>query len=1355
MNYLWDERFHLFRRVTINEFAYSDGAETEARLLGVVSQARDRGTFSPELAGAINDWPSEYHLSRARHCLVRPLGIHAGDKVLELGCGCGAVTRYLGEIGANVVAVEGSLARARVAAERSRDLANVRVVVDDLLRFDTEETFDWVFLIGVLEYAAMFSASENPFEHYLRSVSRFRAPGGRVVVAIENKLGLKYFNGCGEDHVGAPYFGIQALYGPRTPRTFGRKELVAQLAAAGLPSTYFYYPFPDYKLPSVVLAEDALTDPDFDPIDLIARSQGRDYSGSPYRGFDEALAFAAVGENGLLADLSNSFLAVATQEAELAMQASELATTFSYDRASQFATQTRFVRSGSKIQVLKEHLVPWDGDRSIVTESMTISNRLVESAYQPGRQIIWRLLRARARSGELEPAVEALRPWMEFLLRHTRVATGDIADFAGQPPSLASYALPGDFLDCTPFNLLESGEELASIDFEWCADRDVSLGWVVTRGVLWSLTSGMPSADHLQSATVVIEALCEKFGLTVSESDLQVWLQQEAGFQTMATGRPHYGLTTDKTSSGMRSIVSEIASLKEAVAARDGQITGLSQTVAARDEQIISFTQTVAARDEQVAAQEEQIAGLDKEVARRSEQIDQNYARITVLEHGLLAAHTKLSSFSWRVTKPLRSLSSAFPRTAKILQKVAKVAYWTLTLQLPRRLRQRKVARMLLDSGLFNPAFYLAQYPDVAEAGIDPLSHYLSHGVVEGWRKPNLYFDTAFYLQQNPDVAASGVNPLLHYLLDGFREEREPSPEFSGRLYLEQNADVAASEMNPLGHFLKHGRSEGRAVPISGHCTEAVLRQLLDSGLFDPAFYLAQYPDVAEAGIDPLSHYLSHGVVEGWRKPNLYFDTAFYLQQNPDVAASGVNPLLHYLLDGFREEREPSPEFSGRLYLEQNADVAASEMNPLGHFLKFGAAEGRRVPVPRPCIAEAEPVVTGKVVAVPGDPYGRAELILQARDGVRRILVIDHAVPTPEMDAGSVRMFALLRLLIGLGSPVTFGSDRLENVVTHIEAAKNLGVKVLVGYTEICAHLERWGGGYALTILSRPEMAAAYLPLVRAYAPYAEVVYDSVDLHHLRFGRAAALKNDLQEARRAELYFKLETIGFTFADRALAVTETEKQAILQKWPEAVVEVVPTVHSVRISPMPWVARKDLVFIGGYDHEPNVDAVMWFVREVFPKVLGQISDVRLTILGSRPPESVKRLASNNVNVVGWVPDPEPYFEVRRIFVAPLRYGAGLKGKIGHAMSLGLPVVTTQIGAEGMQLTDGVHVLIADDADAFSAAVARLYNDEALWTSLQRAAAAHIERNFSDAAVDNILRRLFAGEIASARAPHEVTA
>ncbi len=345
-------------------------------------------------------------------------------------------------------------------------------------------------------------------------------------------------------------------------------------------------------------------------------------------------------------------------------------------------------------------------------------------------------------------------------------------------------------------------------------------------------------------------------------------------------------------------------------------------------------------------------------------------------------------------------------------------------------------------------------------------------------------------------------------------------------------------------------------------------------------------------------------------------------------------------------------------------------------------------------------------------------------------------------------MFELLRLLRGLGSPVTFASEKLENEIDHVEAMKKLGVEVLVGYTDIRSHLEQRGGAYTVAIISGPGTAATYIPLVRAYAPYAEVVYDSVDLHHLRFQQAVELKNDPQDGRRAELYLEVETLAFTFADRSIASTETERQAILQKWPQAIVAVIPNVHSLRISPMPWEARKGLVFIGSYDHESNVDAVTWFVQEIFPKVQEQIPDIRFTILGSKPPESVKRLVRNNVDVLGWVPDPAPYFELSRIFVAPLRYDAGMKGKIGQAMSLGLPVVTTRIGAEEMQLVDGTHALIADDANAFATAVVRLYNDEALWTSLQGAAAARIERNFSDAAVQNLLRRLLWGEEPSAK-------
>ena len=222
MIYSWDNELHLFRREKAESLDYSDGVEVEDRLLRIVSNTVDRSTFSLELADSITDWPSEYHLSRQRHCLLRPLDIPNGARVLELGCGCGAITRFLGEIGAEVVAVEGGLNRARIAAERCRDLPNVRVVADNLLRFESDESFDYALLIGVLEYAAVFSDQANPFEHYLRCVIRRLAPGGRVVVAIENKLGLKYFNGCSEDHLAVSYVGVQIF-----TRTEAREHLGA------------------------------------------------------------------------------------------------------------------------------------------------------------------------------------------------------------------------------------------------------------------------------------------------------------------------------------------------------------------------------------------------------------------------------------------------------------------------------------------------------------------------------------------------------------------------------------------------------------------------------------------------------------------------------------------------------------------------------------------------------------------------------------------------------------------------------------------------------------------------------------------------------------------------------------------------------------------------------------------------------------------------------------------------------------------------------------------------------------------------------------------------------------------------
>jgi SAM-dependent methyltransferase len=523
--YVKDPALNLFRRPGFPGLAYSDGADVEQRIGEAIRRAHDRGTFSDALWDAIADWPSEYHLSRERHCIVRPLGIEAGDKVLELGCGCGAITRFLGEVGAKVSAVEGAPQRARIAAERCHDLGNVAVFVDDLATFESEPVFDWVLLIGVLEYAPVFSDAADPVGQMLRAAARFLAPGGRLVIAIENKLGLKYFAGCAEDHIGIPFHGVQGLYDTRAPRTFGQGELAEQVRDAGLPHAAFLYPFPDYKLPRIVLHEAALRDPEFDAAGALAQVRSRDYGGNQDRLFDEALVAAEAARNGLLGVLSNSFLVVASRE--VLPTDDTLAVAFATQRKAPFATQTRIFRHNGAIRVQKTRLCPDLARRETFAEGSRLLHAVGETDYVAGSLAFRALCIARARRGDLAASVAALSPWFDFLLSRAVAEGGPARDLR----------LPGDHLDATPFNIVETSQGLAPIDQEWRVDRDIPLGWVVTRAVVHSLW-GIAGFERSPMAVAdVVHALFVRRGLQVDENDIARWLERENEFLGLSTGR--------------------------------------------------------------------------------------------------------------------------------------------------------------------------------------------------------------------------------------------------------------------------------------------------------------------------------------------------------------------------------------------------------------------------------------------------------------------------------------------------------------------------------------------------------------------------------------------------------------------------------------------------------------------------------------------------------------------------------------------------------------------------------------------------------------------------------------------------
>ncbi|MDN5925324.1 MAG: glycosyltransferase, partial [Xanthomonadales bacterium] len=174
---------------------------------------------------------------------------------------------------------------------------------------------------------------------------------------------------------------------------------------------------------------------------------------------------------------------------------------------------------------------------------------------------------------------------------------------------------------------------------------------------------------------------------------------------------------------------------------------------------------------------------------------------------------------------------------------------------------------------------------------------------------------------------------------------------------------------------------------------------------------------------------------------------------------------------------------------------------------------------------------------------------------------------------------------------------------------------------------------------------------------------------------------------------------------------------------------------------YAERADLLFIGGFQHPPNSDAMLWFVGDILPRILLQLPQVRLHLVGSKMPDNIKALASDAVIVHGFVENIEPLLDGCRISVAPMRYGAGVKGKVNMAMSYGLPVVATPMAVEGIDAVDGEDVLVADNADAFAAAVLRLYNDDALWLKLSQGGADNVRQQFSFATARAALQRLLA--------------
>jgi glycosyltransferase involved in cell wall biosynthesis/2-polyprenyl-3-methyl-5-hydroxy-6-metoxy-1,4-benzoquinol methylase len=512
--------------------SYSDGDENEERVARIIREAHDLSVLSTELSRHCTDWPSLYHLGAARGNILRPFESCLSGRVLEVGAGCGAVSRYLGECGSSVLSLEGSLRRAQIAASRTRDLANVMVVAERFDDFDCDERFDVITLIGVLEYSSMFSGDADAALSMLKRVHEFLLPEGKLILAIENQLGLKYFAGAPEDHLNVPMYGIEGRYISGQPQTFGRKTLENLIRMAGFDLGEFLYPAPDYKLPNSITTEHGFELEGFDAAALAWQNVKKDPQLPHVTGFNLERTWPVVIENGLGPELANSFLVVASSRAATVVDPTVLAYHYNTHRKPALCKETCFVRAMQGIEVHHATLCRLSEE----AEEGEFRHRLSEvDAYVTGTPLSQRFLNIATTPGWNVHEFGLFLHQYLAVLKTLLVAENPMLEL-----TQAYERLPDAFIDAVPHNIVIAPDGTPSlIDVEWEVPGGVELGHLLLRSLLLLIANASPfhpSITPLSRRSFVLESL-RSADISVSDDDLNRYIAREAQFQAFVTGR--------------------------------------------------------------------------------------------------------------------------------------------------------------------------------------------------------------------------------------------------------------------------------------------------------------------------------------------------------------------------------------------------------------------------------------------------------------------------------------------------------------------------------------------------------------------------------------------------------------------------------------------------------------------------------------------------------------------------------------------------------------------------------------------------------------------------------------------------
>lgn len=1342
---------------------YSDGDTVEQRMLEIARKYPE--DQAEEYIAQNYDYTTNNTFSSVRKNLLNWYPFAPNSTVLEIGAGMGAMTGLLCDKCAHVTAVEMNAVRADVIRARYAKRKNLTVLTNNIQELPNETKYDYVVFVGALEYAAIFSDAVEPFRDFIVDAAKFLKADGTLLFAIENQYGVKYWCGAAEDHLQEPFAGIKGYKKEKTARTFSKAALERLVEEAGLKQHRIYGVLPDYKFPTYIFSEE------YKPTASDMKNIAYTYGKNSLLVADEKSIYQDLTDNDVLMFFANSFLVEASAE-QLNANAPLLVTARGENKAEYRIITAIYpdktVAKQAAHSKAQKHLL------QMAENERVLANRGVHVFQGELKNGVWtrpfyNLRRAdtcfseylkHAELNEVWKMVEELR---ENLLKSSEISFD--ADNAlvqrgiASPDESFGAILEHGYVDMTFYNAFVDENRLVFFDQEWMIPK-LPLEFILYYAVK-SVFQRCGSTSAISFETVTKH-------LNISKSHQRMYdaLEEEIWKPLFLRQGDFYGEGGYCTQYYTTPKIEQLIEHSDALERENQQLNINLQAQLNSNKQLVKQTEQKQKDNiflqQKLFAVQETNTSLTQQLNNKQGHIELLLESDRELERIKNSRSWRYMGYVWKIRDVLIPCGSKRRMLGKIIVKFVKHPIRFIGKCSPARIHKffitlrregtegvsRRLDDCLIGNNIQTTQLVLNEVDLAAQKTADDYEVLY----VPAQDKPVISIVIPVYnqfeytylciksiLENSGDVAyeiiiaddcstdlTTEIDEIIHGVhtihnesnLRFLRNCNNAAKQARGQyiLFLNNDTQVQADWLAPLIELIERDDSIGmvgsKLVYPDGRLQEAGGILWQDGSAWN--YGNRANPDEPEFNYVKEADYISG-------------------------AAIMIRKSLWEEIGGFDERFVPAYCEDSDLAFEVRKHGCKVMYQPKSVVVHFeGVSNGTdttsgqkayQVTNQKKFLEKWQQELQENHLPNAVDPFRARERSVHKKI----LLMVDHYVPHYDKDAGSRTVYQYLQLFVNQGFSVKFIGDNFFAHQPYTDALQQMGVEVLYG-PYYAKHWKDWlkenGKDIGYVFLNRPHISVKYIDAVREFTN-ARVIYYGHDLHFLREKREYELTGDAALLQSSADWEKKELELILAADMAYYPSYVEEQAIHEIAPQAKVKAIPAYlfSDVEECEYHFDKRKDLMFIGGFGHRPNVDAVKWLANEIMHALVKKLPDIRVYILGSNPPEEVKQLATENLLIKGFVTDEElqEYYQNCRISIVPLRYGAGIKGKVIEAMRFGTPVMTTSVGAEGIKGAESI-LDIADEAADFVEQLAALYQNEAELVRRSKASYQYIRDNFS---------------------------